>query len=91
MKELNSSSNRIERKISMNITRKLKHLNLAGNSLTKIPLEMGSLIHLEYLDLSLNHIIGEIPLSMGNLIYLGHLDLSSNHIIGDIPVSLGNV
>ncbi|KAG6511426.1 hypothetical protein ZIOFF_029494 [Zingiber officinale] len=91
MTQLNSSSNQIEGNIFVNATRKLKHLDLAGNSLTKILLIMGSLIHLEYLDLSGNHITGGIPLSMGNLIYLEYLDLHGSNISGKIPPSMGNL
>ncbi|KAG6515137.1 hypothetical protein ZIOFF_025522 [Zingiber officinale] len=50
-----------------------------------------SLIHLEYLDLSENHITGGIPLSMGNLIYLEYLDLHGSNISGEIPPSMGNL
>ncbi|XP_042377573.1 receptor-like protein EIX1 isoform X1 [Zingiber officinale] len=84
--KLNSLSN-----ISMKVNRKLKHLDFACNSLTKIPFDMESFIHLEYLDLSWNNIIGEIPLSMSNVIHLMHLDLSRNHITGEIPLSMGNL
>ncbi|KAG6511427.1 hypothetical protein ZIOFF_029495 [Zingiber officinale] len=90
MTEFNSSSNQIEGNIFVNGTRKLKHLDLAGNSFTKIPLIVGSLIHLKYLDLSSNDIIGGIPLSMGNLICLEYLDLQHNHITGELPLSMGN-
>ncbi|XP_042383652.1 receptor-like protein EIX2 [Zingiber officinale] len=86
----NLSSNQIEGNISVNATGKLKHLKLDGNSLTKVPLNMGSLFHLEYLDLSLNHITDMILLSMVNLSCLEHLDLQGNHITGEILLSLGN-
>ncbi|KAG6515148.1 hypothetical protein ZIOFF_025533 [Zingiber officinale] len=89
--KFNWSSNKIEGNISVNANRKLKHLDLADNSLTKIPFNMGSLIHLENLDLSSNDKIGEIPLSLGNLIRLEYLDLHFNQITEEIPQSLGNL
>ncbi|XP_042380268.1 receptor-like protein EIX1 [Zingiber officinale] len=86
----NLSSNQIEGNISVNATGKLKHLELADNSLTKVPLNMGSLFHLECLDLSWNYITDVILLSMVNHSCLEHLDLQGNHIIGEILLSLGN-
>ncbi|KAG6525553.1 hypothetical protein ZIOFF_015515 [Zingiber officinale] len=87
---LNSSSNQLKENVSVNVFRKLKHLNLVGNSLTKIPFDMRSLVNLEYLDLSSNEITGEISLSKGNLIHLKHLDMSGNQISGEIPLNLCN-
>ncbi|KAG6515152.1 hypothetical protein ZIOFF_025537 [Zingiber officinale] len=84
------SSNQIEGNISVNATGKLKHLELVDNSLTKVPLNMGSLFHLEYLDLSWNYITDVILLSMDNLCCLEHLHLQGNHITGEIPLSMSN-
>ncbi|KAG6515144.1 hypothetical protein ZIOFF_025529 [Zingiber officinale] len=91
MTEINSSSNQIDGNIFVNATKKLKHLELAGNSLTKIPLIIGSLIHLEYLDMSKNYITEGILLNMGNLICLEYLDLHGSNITEEIPLSMGNL
>ncbi|XP_042386758.1 receptor-like protein EIX2 [Zingiber officinale] len=88
--KLNSSSNQIEGNISVN-AKKLKYLDLSGNSLTRVPLDMGNLIQLEYLDLQHNQITKEILLSLGNLINLEYLNLFDNEIFGEIPLSIGNL
>eukprot|EP00252_Welwitschia_mirabilis_P011585 TRINITY_DN25873_c0_g1_i1.p1 TRINITY_DN25873_c0_g1~~TRINITY_DN25873_c0_g1_i1.p1 ORF type:complete len:224 (-),score=13.60 TRINITY_DN25873_c0_g1_i1:103-747(-) len=53
--------------------------------------ELGTLTHLEYLELYKNRITGSIPKEFGNLQSLISLDLYQNNLIGTIPSSLSNL
>ncbi|KAI9348221.1 hypothetical protein BDR26DRAFT_854247 [Obelidium mucronatum] len=50
-----------------------------------------SLVLLEFLDLSRNHLDGEIPQNLGRLKQLKFLDLQDNALTGGIPVGLGEL
>ena len=50
-----------------------------------VPLEIGQLKVLEFIDLSTNKFSGEIPQSMSGLNFLAYLDLSNNNFSGRIP------
>ena len=65
----------------------LRHLGLTGT----IPGELGSLVSLKRLDLSINQLTGEIPAELGNLSALESMDLSINQLTGEIPAELGNL
>ncbi|KAK1435313.1 hypothetical protein QVD17_01074 [Tagetes erecta] len=71
----------------------LNHLDLSGNSFNgTIPMFIGSLAELSYLDLSLNYLMGgTIPSSIGSLTKLMHLDLSYNSFHGTIPKTIGSL
>ncbi|KAI3843040.1 hypothetical protein MKX03_018295 [Papaver bracteatum] len=56
-----------------------------------IPLEVGSLTSLRYLDFSKNQISGTIPHEIGNLYFLFGLGLATNNISGSVPASMGNL
>lgn len=64
-----------------------------GNSRLAGPLvaDLGSLKHLQYLELYGNNLTGEIPTEFGNLKNLVSLDLYNNHLTGSIPASLGRL
>jgi RHS repeat-associated protein len=47
--------------------------------------------HINYLDLSSNHLSGTIPTELGQLNQLQHLYLFSNQLIGTIPAELGQL
>ena len=67
-------------------------LNIRYEGLTgTIPSELGSLVNLQRLDLSLNQLTGQIPAELGNLSYLESMDLSFNELTGEIPTELGNL
>ena len=56
-----------------------------------IPLELGDLTNLEFLDLRINNLTGSIPSELGNLTNLGSLWLSTNDLTGSIPSELGSL
>lgn len=53
--------------------------------------ELGSLKHLQYLELYKNELSGKIPEKLGNLKNLVSLDLYNNKLTGPIPASIGNM
>ena len=57
----------------------------------KIPVELGNLVDLQFLNISDNRVSGEIPAELGNLVNLKRLYLSSNQLTGQIPAELGKL
>ncbi|GKV51596.1 hypothetical protein SLEP1_g58232 [Rubroshorea leprosula] len=75
-----------------NFSTNLKILWMDRNRISgKIPKEIGNLVGLTTLDISMNYITGEIPSSIGRLDKLSELDLYQNRISGLIPSFLGNI
>lgn len=67
-------------------------LQLRYNGLSgPIPIEMGKLDDLEWLDLGGNQLHGDIPSELGGLAELRGLVLNGNRISGTIPPELGNL
>ncbi len=67
-------------------------LVLDFNGLTgPIPVELGSLVDLQVLDLRGNRLAGRLPMSLGNLVRLRWLVLSHNEFTGPIPAELANL
>ena len=67
-------------------------LDLYGNNLTgEIPLELGGLANLEYLNLGWGKLTGEIPSELGGLVNLRYLNLSQHNLSGQIPPELGKL
>ncbi|KAF7133118.1 hypothetical protein RHSIM_Rhsim09G0176100 [Rhododendron simsii] len=69
----------------------LRHLYLQNNRFQgKIPLELGRLFRLEYLNISRNSLLeGEIPADLPTS--LSVVDLSHNDLVGKIPASFGSL
>jgi len=65
----------------------LSDFNITGT----LPVEIGDLSELDYLDLRNNAIGGMIPPEIGNLIKLERLFLNSNELTGPIPVEMGEM
>ncbi|XP_057955676.1 receptor-like protein 3 [Malania oleifera] len=66
-----------------------KVIDVSNNSLSgNIPIEIGQLEFLQYLNLSQNNFSGNIPNQLSNLYNLEKLDLSKNNFFGEIPQSL---
>ena len=64
-------------------------LKLNGNQLSSdIPLELGSLTNLDYLDPSNNRFDKSIPRNIGNLLKLHYLNMSNNKFSHDIPIQM---
>ena len=67
-------------------------LHLHENELSgRIPLEVGDLSNLNYLNLWGNQLSGGIPTELGRLTNLMHLYLRNNQLRGEIPAELGNL
>ncbi|XP_074284274.1 receptor-like protein EIX2 [Silene latifolia] len=73
--------------------KQLESLELSFNdfSYSSIPIFMGLMKQLRYLDLSFASLGGLIPYELGNLTNLQHLDLGYNMLLGEIPASLGKL
>ena len=56
-----------------------------------IPPELGRLVKLKNLDLSMNLFSGRIPPELGRLVKLENLDLGMNRLSGSIPAELGRL
>ncbi|XP_057955674.1 receptor-like protein 3 isoform X1 [Malania oleifera] len=66
-----------------------KVIDVSNNSLSgNIPIEIGQLKFLQYLNLSQNNFSGNIPHQLSDLYNLEQLDLSKNNLSGEIPQSL---
>jgi len=66
----------------------LTELNLKGNDISgEIPMKMGDLQNLIYLDLSSNQLKGKVPASLANLTF-SFLNLSNNQLFGTVPSGL---
>lgn len=75
-----------------NLSTKLTSLWLNDNHITgNLPVEIGNLVSLEYLDLRNNTLSGNIPDSIGKLTKLQELYPSENYFTGEIPPSIGNI
>ncbi|TKW15224.1 hypothetical protein SEVIR_5G222700v4 [Setaria viridis] len=71
---------------------KLRKMALQGaNLIAQLPVWIGNLTNLEYLDISANRIFGRVPSGIGNLRSLSYLDLSQNMLVGSLPSSIGNM
>ena len=71
---------------------KVARLVLGENGLTgQIPMELGGLTRLRYLDLQDNRLSGPIPAELGNLTDLEILHLGENELSGAIPTELGSL
>ncbi|PAN29860.1 hypothetical protein PAHAL_5G255000 [Panicum hallii] len=69
---------------------KLRELHLSRANLTgQLPVWIGNLTNLSYLDISQNMLVGPVPFGMGNMRSLSYLDLSQNMLTGDVPRGLG--
>ncbi|MEE9363949.1 MAG: leucine-rich repeat domain-containing protein [Cellulophaga sp.] len=71
---------------------KVTRLDLVRNNLTgQLPLNIGDLVNLLFVELAHNQISGELPNSFGSLINLNTALLELNQFSGSIPSSFGNL
>ncbi|EMS54105.1 LRR receptor-like serine/threonine-protein kinase GSO1 [Triticum urartu] len=68
----------------------LTNLDLRQNRLNRIPIEIGGLTALTYLDMSHNNLTGSIPVELGKLKHLAFLFLEDNKLTGSIPPEVMN-
>ncbi|XP_003634127.2 receptor-like protein EIX1 [Vitis vinifera] len=74
------------------ILKYVRMIDLSSNNLSgSIPIEISSLVGLQFLNLSRNHLMGRIPKKIGVMASLESLDLSRNHLSGEIPQSMSNL
>ena len=67
----------------------LSEINL--NPITDIPIQIGDLINLQWIDLSSYQLSGEIPSTIKNLTKLEYLNLSHNQLSENIPTEIKNL
>ena len=71
---------------------RVTRIALGNNNLSgSIPVELGNMNKLEYLNLARNQLTGSIPPELGNLSQLTGLYLRANELTGSIPPELGNL
>ncbi|XP_076891365.1 receptor-like protein EIX2 [Bidens hawaiensis] len=71
---------------------KLEELQFQDNFLIgQLPVRLGNLKNLIWIDLSFNHLTGAIPKSIGQLRKLSYLELKNNSLTGILPERLGNL
>lgn len=71
---------------------KVVGLSLLFNNLNgSLPVSIGNLVNLKFLELSFNSISGTLPTSLGKLENLEVLAFNGNKLSGSIPVSLANL
>lgn len=93
LRKLYLNSNRLN-KVSSSLwsLRDILELNLSDNALTGfLPLDVGNLKAVIFLDLSKNQISGSIPRAMTGLQNLQILNLAHNKLEGSIPDSFGSL
>ena len=74
------------------ILRYVRMIDLSSNNLSgSIPVEIFSLLGLQFLNLSHNHLTGMISVEIGGMEYLESLDLSRNNLSGEIPQTMANL
>ncbi|CBJ27111.1 Hypothetical leucine rich repeat protein [Ectocarpus siliculosus] len=79
-------------RVEVNSQGRVVKLSLWNNNLQgPIPVEVGRLAVLEYLDLRANELTGAIPPEVGKLTALRWLNLRSNQLSGPIPPQLGDL
>ena len=69
----------------------LSNSQLHGHLTDELPMFLGNLSYLRYLDFSNNQFNGTLPQNFGQLKNLVRLSFRNNSISGPIPVSLGNL
>jgi len=71
---------------------KLRELHLRSATLTgELPVWIGNLTSLTYLDISQNMVVGSVPFGIANMRSLSFLDLSQNMLIGEVPNGIGSL
>ncbi|OQU87126.1 probable leucine-rich repeat receptor-like protein kinase At5g63930 [Sorghum bicolor] len=71
---------------------KLRELHLRSANLTgELPVWIGNLTSLTYLDISQNMVVGSVPFGIANMRSLSFLDLSQNMLIGEVPNGIGSL
>ncbi|MDZ7721566.1 MAG: immunoglobulin domain-containing protein [candidate division KSB1 bacterium] len=72
--------------------RRVTVIRLYNNNLNgTLPPDIGNLVNLISLNLSLNQLTGSIPREIGNLVHLTNLSLYTNDFSGSIPKEFGNL
>ncbi|KAF6144032.1 hypothetical protein GIB67_017640 [Kingdonia uniflora] len=79
--------------LSLCVPSSLQSLRLEGNKFLSgsLPLQLGNLKTLNYLDLTGNSFSGPIPVSLGGLRSVRVIGLANNNFNGSLPESLGNL
>ena len=78
--------------VRVNANNRVDSINIGSYNLRgSLPLSIGNLTYLRYLNMEAGNISGTIPTTLGNLNNLHYLNLGGNQFTGSIPSSLGNL
>ncbi|XP_048420521.1 putative disease resistance protein RGA4 [Pyrus x bretschneideri] len=87
---MNSNGARVEASFILEF-KCLRTINLSGNFMDVVPMEIGELVHLRHVDLSWSQNLGKLPDAVCGLYNLYTLDLRECYALEKLPDSMGKL